>query len=162
MVERYRRWFEYEKDAHEKVLVSLDTVPAAAREDEAFRKAIALFAHILAGRWIWLYRLGHAETPQTDFFPNDVPLHELPSRVEAMNQAWSDYLAALDETELARICEYRTSQGDLFRNAVEDILTQLFGHSLYHRGHIASLVKSAGGTAAATDFIFWTRQPLQD
>ena len=31
-VEQYRRWFEYEKDSHRKVLESLETVPQDQRE----------------------------------------------------------------------------------------------------------------------------------
>ena len=161
MVERYRRWFEYEKDAHEMTIASLQTVPAEARNEEAFRKAVSLFAHIVIGRWTWLYRLGHAEKPKAGLFVTGVELHELPSMAEAMHQAWSRYLDGLDETELARLCEYTSTEGDRYRNKAEDILTQLFGHSLYHRGHIASLVKSLGGTPAATDFIFWTRDALR-
>jgi uncharacterized damage-inducible protein DinB len=47
-----------------------------------------------------------------------------------------------------------------FRNPVEEILTQLFGHSWYHRGQIAVLVRAAGGTPAITDLIYWCRQPV--
>ena len=33
LADRYRRWFEYEKDAHAKVLASLAAVPAAVFDD---------------------------------------------------------------------------------------------------------------------------------
>lgn len=46
------------------------------------------------------------------------------------------------------------------RYVVEDILTQLFGHSWYHRGQIALLVRACGGQPAETDFVFWTREPV--
>ena len=42
----------------------------------------------------------------------------------------------------------------------EDILTQLHGHSLYHRGQIAMLLRSAGVEPPATDFVFWAREPI--
>jgi uncharacterized damage-inducible protein DinB len=38
-----------------------------------------------------------------------------------------------------------------------DILAQLFGHSWYHRGQIAMLVRAAGGEPAVTDRIDWCR-----
>jgi uncharacterized damage-inducible protein DinB len=41
---------------------------------------------------------------------------------------------------------------------VEDILAQLFGHSSYHRGQIAMLVRAAGGEPAVTDLIYWCRE----
>ena len=36
IVDRYRRWFDYEKDSHARVLVSLETVPEAARATPAY------------------------------------------------------------------------------------------------------------------------------
>jgi len=43
---------------------------------------------------------------------------------------------------------------------VEDILAQLFGHSWYHRGQIALLVRSIGAEPAATDFVYWAREAI--
>ncbi len=48
LVEQYRRWFEYEKDSHRKVLDSLETVPAENRGSEPFQKAMRLMGHIVA------------------------------------------------------------------------------------------------------------------
>jgi len=161
MIDRYRRWFEYEKDAHEKVLASLRSVPDGQRDAGAFQKAVDLFAHLLAARWLWLYRFGVVEEPPAELFPQGVELGELSSRASRMNQAWSDYFGRLDEAELGRVFEYHSLDGSRYRNAVEDILTQLFGHSWYHRGQIAALVRSLGGEPAVTDFVFWAREPLQ-
>ncbi len=41
VINRYRRWFEYEKDSHAKTLASLNAVPVDQRQTEAFRKAVA-------------------------------------------------------------------------------------------------------------------------
>ena len=43
---------------------------------------------------------------------------------------------------------------------IEDILAQLFGHSWYHRGQIALLVRAAGGEPAVTDLIYWSREAV--
>ena len=53
--------------------------------------------------------------------------------------------------------EYQSLDGPWFRNSVEDILTQLFGHSWYHRGQIAALIRALGEEPAVTDFVFWAR-----
>jgi len=160
MTERYRRWFEYEKDAHLKVLASLDRVPEPGKSDAAFQKAVDLFAHIVAARMMWLHRFGATvETPK-EMFPKGVGLNELQSRVDRMHNAWSNYLAGLEDCDLERVFEYNAFEGPLYRSVVEDILTQLFGHSLYHRGQIAALVRSLDGEPAVTDFVFWTRESL--
>ena len=63
-----------------------------------------------------------------------------------MQGIWSDYLARLDDTALGQEFEYQSLDAGRFRNRVEDILAQLFGHSSYHRGQIAMLVRAAGGS----------------
>jgi uncharacterized damage-inducible protein DinB len=159
LVEQYRRWYEYEKDSHRKVLASFETIPEGRRGSEPAHKAMNLMGHIVAARQMWLHRFGVLIERPANLFPTDVNRDELLAALEVVERAWSDYFQHLDETELARIFDYQTTEGEPFRSAVADVLTQLYGHSLYHRGQIASLVRAAGGEPAQTDFIFWTREP---
>jgi uncharacterized damage-inducible protein DinB len=158
--DRYRRWFEYEKDSHAKVLASLHSVPESQRSTPAFQRAVTLLAHLVEARRMWLYRFGVAQEAPREFFPSNVALPDLAARLEATQTAWSKYHDRLDETELARTFEYQSLDAGRFRSTVEDVLTQLFGHSWYHRGQIASLVRAAGGEPAVTDFIFWSREAI--
>jgi len=158
--ERYRRWFEYEKDAHEKVLASLRSVPEAKRAAPEFQKAVSWLAHMMAARKLWLFRFGVAKEAPTEFFPLSITLEEVTAQVKEIHRIWTDYLCRLDDAELARVFEYQSLDGPWFRNSVEDILTQLFGHSWYHRGQIAALVRDIGEEPAATDFVFWAREPI--
>lgn len=158
--ERYRRWFEYEKDSHARVLASLQSVPEPLRSDERLQKAVDLMAHLVAARWLWLHRFGAAGMGPSDLFPREVLLEDLPDRLSTMEFAWGKYLKRLDESELARVFEYQSLDGGRFRSSVEDVLTQLFGHSSYHRGQIAQLLRSLGVEPAVTDFIFWSREAL--
>jgi len=88
-----------------------------------------------------------------ELFPGETRLDELPAQIEEMETLWSQYLSQLDDAELARVFEYQSYEGQRFRNTIEDILTQLFGHSWYHRGQIAQLVRSIGAEPALTDFV---------
>jgi len=165
LTDRYRRWFEYEKESHAKVLASLEAVPEPQRSSEAFQKAAGLLAHVVLARWLWLARLGavprdRAPSRPEDFFPRDVSLADLRSSIEEMERAWESYLSGMDDAELSRIFEYQALDGSRFRNTIEDILTQLFGHSWYHRGQIAQLVRGLGAEPAVTDFVFWSREAL--
>ncbi|HKO98366.1 MAG TPA: DinB family protein [Pyrinomonadaceae bacterium] len=161
MIDRYRRWFEYEKDSHAKTLASLNEAPADLRESEGYRKAVYLMGHIIAARRVWLYRLGIA-SEKVDLFRQEISLEELPAELADMETNWSNYLARLNDEGLARVFEYESYEGDRFRNTVEEILTQMFGHSWYHRGQIAQLLRSNGAQPAVTDFVFWCRQPLDE
>jgi uncharacterized damage-inducible protein DinB len=160
MIERYRRWFEYEKDSHAKTLEALSAVAAELRSSEEFGKALYMFGHIIAGRRMWLFRLGFLDA-NTELFPGVSDLEDLAAQLSEVEAVWSQYLSQLEDTELARVFEYRSYEGGRFRTTVEDILTQLFGHSWYHRGQIAILLRSIGAEPAVTDFVFWAREPLE-
>lgn len=158
--DRFRRWFEYEKDSHAKVLASLDAVPETARDTPAFAKAKTLLGHILAARHMWLFRLGLEKEAPRDIFPAGLSLNDLKERCRKIEESWSAYLQRLTDPELARVFEYQSLDSGRFRNTIEDILAQLFGHSWYHRGQIASLLASIGGKPAITDFVYWTREAI--
>lgn len=160
MAERYRRWFTYERDSHAKVLAALEAASKTAKRTRQFRKAVELAAHIVAARQIWFFRLDAARRAPSDFFPSGLTLPELRRRFRRMHAAWSGYLSSATGREIGRSFEYRSSEGIRYRNRVEDILTQLYGHSLYHRGQIAMLLRSAGAEPPETDFVFWTREPI--
>jgi uncharacterized damage-inducible protein DinB len=159
-VDQYRRWFEYEKDAHAKVVRSLETVPAERRTESEFRRAVTLLGHLAAARRVWLCRLGVISEMPVSFFPEDVDLAATVAELHAIQGHWDAYLARLTDEELARTFEYKSLDAGRFRNRIEDILAQLFGHSSYHRGQIAMLVRAAGGEPAITDLIYWCREPV--
>ena len=161
MINRYRRWFAYEKDSHAKTLDSLNAVPEELRASEQFRKAVYLLSHIIAARRMWLFRFGVVKE-NAELFPQDTSLAELPAQLSETETLWSQYLSQLDDKELARVFEYQSYEGPRFRNTVEEILTQLFGHSWYHRGQIAMLLRSIGAEPAVTDFVFWAREPVAE
>jgi uncharacterized damage-inducible protein DinB len=160
LLRSFRRWFDYEKDSHAKVMTSLRSVPQTRRNDPACEKAMTLMAHIIAARQLWLFRFGVATSAPTEFFPKGVSLSDLAAQLTAMENAWDGYLAKLNDADLDRFFEYKSYDAGWFRSTIGDIVTQLFGHSWYHRGQIASLVRAAGGEPAVTDFVFWTREAI--
>jgi uncharacterized damage-inducible protein DinB len=161
LLDQYRRWFEYEKDSHRKVLESLDAVPEADRSSEPYQKALSIMGHVIAARQMWLHRMDPAFERPAELFPTSLTRDDLAARLATMERGWTDRFARLTEPELQRSFTYRATEGDWYRSTIYDVLTQLYGHSLYHRGQIASLVRAAGGQPAQTDFIFWVREPVE-
>jgi uncharacterized damage-inducible protein DinB len=161
MIERYRRWFEYEQDSHAKTIASLNAVTPAQRETEQFAKALTLVGHLIAARRVWLFRLGFLKE-NAELFPGVPDLSALPQQLSAIESLWLEYLNQLTDADLERVFEYRSYEGQMFRDSVEDILTQMFGHSWYHRGQIAMLLRSIGAEPAVTDFVFWVREPVAE
>jgi uncharacterized damage-inducible protein DinB len=160
LISRFRRWFEYEQDAHAKVVGSLGTVPADRRAGPEYRKAVGLLAHVVAARRVWLGRFGVLPPAAGPLFPDDADLPAVVAEWDTVRSAWTRYLAGLTDADLARVFEYQSLDTGRFRNRVEDILAQLYGHSWDHRGQIAVLVRAAGGTPAITDFVYWCREPV--
>jgi uncharacterized damage-inducible protein DinB len=111
---------------------------------------------------MWLHRFEPTHERPAELFPTAVTRDDLLAQLEIMERGWSDCLARLTEAELNRSFTYPTfSTGDWYRSTIADVLTQLHGHSLYHRGQVASLVRAAGGQPVETDFIFWSREPAE-
>lgn len=159
--DRYRQLYDYEKQSHARVVESLGTLQKTGPGTE-FQKALDLVGHLMAARQMWLYRLGAIGDRVEDMFPVGVTMADLTARIATVEKLWSGYLTGIDEAELDRVIEYQSFEGPGFRSRVEDVLAQLYGHSLYHRGQISMLVRSAGGQPAETDFIFWTREAIGD
>ncbi len=160
MLQRFNRWYHYEIEMHAAVLESVETIGERGRAEGLHQRCLELLAHILVARRFWLHRLGATDEVPANFFPSGMTSEEL--RMESVDVArvWHDYLTNLTEEDLSKSVEYTSTEGPRFRSTVEDTLTQLFGHSWYHRGQIAALVRAGGGTPAETDFVFWARETL--
>jgi uncharacterized damage-inducible protein DinB len=160
LIQRFRRWLEYERDAHAKVVRSLESVPADRRDSPEYRKATSILAHVATARRVWLGRLGVIPLAPGSLFPEGKPLADVVDELRIVQDQWTEYLNRLTDEEIGHTVEYQSLDAGRFRNRIEDILAQLFGHSSYHRGQIASLVRAAGGEPATTDYIYWAREPI--
>jgi uncharacterized damage-inducible protein DinB len=158
MADRFRKWFTYEQDAHAKVVASLESVPPDRRESPEYKKAVGWLAHLMMARTVWLFRLGAGPAPGGSIFPENMPLADVVTGLQAVQGGWSTYLATLSDAALAQTIDYKSFDGGKWHSTVEEILTHLFGHSFYHRGQIATLVRASGGEPAKTDFIVWCRE----
>jgi uncharacterized damage-inducible protein DinB len=156
LADRFRQWYEYERDCNAKSLDMLASVPLERRGDPGYQKAVDRMAHLVAARQRWLHRLGHWPTLPAGF-PQGTKLDELPGQVAATEAAWVAYLQPLDDADLAKSFEWQLDNGQRYRWNLEGLLTQVFGHAWYHRGQIAQLVAGLGGKAVDTDYIFWCK-----
>jgi uncharacterized damage-inducible protein DinB len=121
---------------------------------------VGILAHIVAARRVWLGRLGAAPPATGSLFPQDLSLDQVIAQWNDVARLWTDFLGQLTDEAIAKSFEYQSLDAGRFRNRLEDVLTQLFGHSWYHRGQIAMLVRAAGGEPAITDFIYWCRESI--
>lgn len=156
MADRFRDWYEYERDCNAKTIAMLESVPAEKRGTPEFQRSIDKMAHLVSARRRWLNRVGHwPDLPA--IFPKGTRCEELPKLIADTEAAWVAYLRNLTDQDLVRTFEWHAVDGKRYRWDVEGMLTQVFGHAWYHRGQIATLVADLGGKAVDTDFIFWCK-----
>jgi uncharacterized damage-inducible protein DinB len=154
--DRFRHWYAYERDCNAKVLTMLESVPQENRTNPNFQRAIDKMSHLIAARQGWLYRLGHWPDPPTARVPPGLTIADLRTRLAPLEQAWTAYLASLDDaTLLSEFTFSFAASPDRWQWNILDLLTQTFGHAWYHRGQIALLVKDLGGKPIDTDYIDW-------
>ncbi len=114
---------------------------------------------MVAARRVWLTRLGVIPAAAGSLF-HEPDVARVAADWQEVQGLWSDYLSRLDDAAIGRAFEHQSLDAGRFRNRVEDILAQLFGHSSYHRGQIAVLIRAAGGEPAVTDLIYWCREAV--
>ena len=159
LIERFRHWYDYERDCNAKVIAMVESVPEPRRTSDAFTKAVGKAVHIIAARHMWMYRMGGcADRPESPF--PTMALGELPGYTARIEALWTDYLARVTEHQVVADIEWVGPDGKRRRAPLANVLTQVFGHAWYHRGQIAMLVKDAGGTPMDTDFIYWDRPTI--
>lgn len=154
LLERYREAYEHEKDGNRKMLAMIESVPQAGRSDARFPQAVSVAGHLAACRENWLDRMAGEGLPLADWYDKACDLATLGPRFDALERRWTDYLARLEEDQLAQEFEF-AEEGQCFRLPTEVQIVQLFSHASYHRGQIALLVDQLGGEMVDTDYADW-------
>lgn len=152
LIEHFRRQFAYDAWANQEVL---SAIRANAGESE---RALELMAHIFAAERLWLERL-ERQTQSLPVWPK-ADLGWCEAQAGELKRLWTEYLARMTDDGLAREISYKNTKGETWTNTIEDVWTHVILHSAYHRGQIASYMRSVGQTPAYTDFIHGVRQGL--
>lgn len=155
LLERYRVFYEHEEDSNQKMLAMLESVPEGRRGDARFQQAVTLAGHLAACRENWLERMDPKGRSEVAWWDERCDLSTLPLRFVAVEHAWTEYLARLEEGQLAQEFEFTESGEEPFRLPIEVQIVQLIGHAAYHRGQVALLVDQLGGETVDTDYADW-------
>jgi uncharacterized damage-inducible protein DinB len=149
-VDHFTRLFAYDAWANQEILASL------RKSQEPPARSLKYVAHILAAQRLWLDRLEQKGQPP-QVWP-DLSVEQCHTLANDLAQLWRRYLEISSEQDLANSVSYRNSQGETWSSRKDDILMHVVMHSAYHRGQIATDMRSAGIVPAYTDFIHSVRQ----
>lgn len=145
-----RKEFVYDAWANQETLAAI----RAAKGENA--RSLQLMAHILAAERVWLERL--RQVPQSVPVWPEPNLAQNEAEATKLSQEWREYLELATAGDISQTISYKNSKGELWTSAIIDVLTHVVMHSAYHRGQIASYMRSTGQTPAYTDFIHGVRQ----
>lgn len=131
------------------------TLTALRDNPDSPQQALETYAHILNAEHIWLSRI--AGRPYTH---GVFELHTLDACEALAAENRVAFLQIVDHEDRARAIAYETLSGARFATPLEDILIHVSQHGVYHRGQVALLIRAAGGTPLATDYIVFQREAL--
>jgi uncharacterized damage-inducible protein DinB len=142
------RLLEYDVWANRETVRSLQrgTPPA---------KSLRWIGHIIGAEFLWLDRI-EGRPAQLPVWP-ELALEDCETRLRQLSHLLP---AAARADDMGRSVRYTNSKGEPWSSSVEEILTHMTIHSAYHRGQIASDLRSAGAEPAYTDYIHAIRQRL--
>src|SRR5438128_6750163 len=101
LADRFRRWYEHERDCNAKILQMLRSVPEDRRAGPEYQKAVQRASHLIDAREIWLARLGRFDAAPPTWNEPTTTLEHLPARFARVEAAWVDFLKTLDDDALA-------------------------------------------------------------
>ena len=120
-------------------------------QNKVSEKTIELISHIINVHQIWnaKFNLNSSE------LLNAWTIQEITNLPEYERINFNKSIEILAKYKLDDLIEWKTSNGKLFRNRVQDILFQIINHSNYHRAQIATEFKKNGLNPIMSDFIFY-------
>lgn len=136
------------------VWANRETMDSLPRGDTPPR-SLRWMSHIVAAELLWLSRLSGKPAP-LPVWP-DLSLEDCARQLAMLSD---ELLESLNYEPLSQPVPYTNSRGEPWSSSIEDILTHLVIHSAYHRGQIASDLRTAGHEPAYTDYIHAIRQRL--
>jgi len=145
------RLYEHLAWADQEVLESLASTQRPPAE------AIKLLGHVLAAERFWLARIRREDLSGLVVWPEAQSLDQCRQRLAENRTGYQSLVAGLGDEDLAATVSYRTTRGDQFENALEDILLHVALHGAHHRGQIAAMARHVGLEPASTDYILFAR-----
>ena len=147
-VSTLERVFSYKAKANEEILAAMRQFDDASPAKEI---ATRVLSHTYAVDRIFAANLRRAEHGSTSPNPSQAPsLEELSASIKTSDQWYIDYVARLDQAQLAERIDFTFTDGLPGRMSREEMLMHVTVHGEYHRGQI-SLIMMQNSIAPPAD-----------
>jgi len=119
-------------------------------------KVVELISHIVIAEDIVYKRISN-EFYENQFW-NLLSIEECKKIVEQTSPKFMQYIRSLPENDFQKKISYKNSKGIDYTTSVEDLLTHVAFHGVYHRGQIMLLMRDSGQDVVATDYAKFIRE----
>jgi uncharacterized damage-inducible protein DinB len=148
-IEHLRELFRYNNWANRRII-------AALKENDCERSR-AIFAHLVTTEQEYFERLPGKDSTGFNFWP-DLTIGECEELAEAAAGRFRGLLEEMDEDDLARVSQYKSSVGVGHKNDYRELLTHVIIHSSIHRGNIIIKLRESGFEPPEIDYIIFLRE----
>lgn len=100
-------------------------------------------------------------TTNTSTNRNDIAelnFEQCQAEIPKLYSAWGEYLGNKTDGHFETSFTYTNAVGKPTKRVVSDLLTDIVDHGTYHRGQIATMVRTAGGEPAKTWLTRWVME----
>ncbi len=151
MKEHFVNLFNYNHWANERSINALTQIEG--KNERSFQ----IMGHILDAQLNWYKRIVDPAKASQNFW-NKYSIEDMRGLSYKSSREWLRFIESLTEEGFKKKINYQNSKGIEFTNEVVQILTQVTHHSAYHRGQIASLLRSNWGAPPMIDYIVYERE----
>ena len=153
-LELIRGLYDYHRWANRRlfdVATALGEEPSSrdAGKPFSFPTVTRMFGHLYGADWIWLSRW-------TGVSPAKLPGAEFPT-LPSIRVAWDSlereqqaFVEGLTPGDLARVIEYKNTDGKPFRLTLWPLLQHVPNHATHHRSEIATMITMLSGSPPDT------------
>jgi uncharacterized damage-inducible protein DinB len=143
--------FNYNHWANERSINALTQIEG--KNERAFQ----IMGHILDAQLNWYKRINDPAHATQNFW-NKYSIEDMRGLSYKSSKEWLRFIESLTDDGYKKKINYQNSKGLEFTNTILQILTHVTHHSSYHRGQIASLIRSNWGAPPITDYIVYERE----
>jgi len=118
-------------------------------------KPVDLLSHVVLAEETWMKRITGQNYDTQVWKPLSVK--ECRILAEKTNAKFMEYITSLPEEDFWKNISYKTSKGVDYTTQVEDILTHVALHGMYHRGQIILQMRNEKKDVVATDYVLFVR-----
>ena len=138
--------FEYHNHFNQKLIELF-----IEHSNQLSERTIPLFSHCLNAHQIWNSRI--LNTKEFSVFQ----VHPLENCKSIDSANFKDSLKIIGTFDFNKVIVYQNSEGNQFKNSMQDILFHIANHFTHHKGQLISDLRQQGIEPLVTDYIFYKR-----